>query len=168
MINSFEKKKLDAAFIWEPQLSDTEKKFGLHRLFDTSDIKGLSLAVFPFKRQFIKDHPETVQAVVTVWKKTTDYMSAHMEETYRIISEYNFANKPGSFYSYDEVEQLAKLDRFFGLKENLKAFDIYSGFESIYGNIQKANSYLLEYKGLTSLPYSNGMVNDDFIRNISQ
>jgi NitT/TauT family transport system substrate-binding protein len=165
----FEKEHLDAAFMWEPTLSETSAKYNLQKIFDTSDIRGLSPGVLALKRQFIEDNPETVQALVRVWDKATDYILAHKEETYRLISQIDFEDKPGeSYYSYDEVEALAKQDVILSLEDNMKVFSFDSGFVSIYGNLQFVSRFLQSSRGLDSTPNTNRMFTDQFIRNINR
>lgn len=168
IISEFEANQLDATFAWEPQLSEIATKFNLHKIFDTSDIRGLSPGVFAFKRQYIKDNPETVQAIVRVWKKASDYILTHKEESYGLISGLSFEDNPNGNYTYKEIEDLAKQDPILSLDGNLKAFSFSAGFESIYGNLQFVSRFFQESGNAAIVPNTNDMLTDYFIRNISQ
>jgi NitT/TauT family transport system substrate-binding protein len=168
IVENFEKDKMDAAFMWEPQLSETETKYNLLKIFDTSDIRGISPTLLVMKRQFIEDNPETVQAMLRVWEKATYYILAHKEETYDLISKIEFKDNPGEHYSYQEIKDLFQQDIILNLEDNLKIFSFDSGFESIYGNLQFVGRFFQSSRGLSTLPDTNKMLTDYFIRNLNK
>ena len=50
--------------MWEPYVSKALEKPGAQILLDSSKLKGYIVDVLVAERQFLKDHPDLVQAVV--------------------------------------------------------------------------------------------------------
>lgn len=163
----FDQENLDAAFLWEPSLSIVATKYDGHIIFDTSDLPGISLGVFVFRREFINTRPDDVQAFMNVWQKTYDYMNEHKAESYEIVSRVDFNDVPGSsFYSVEEVKELADLDILLSLEDNFSAFNFSTGFQSLYGNAQYVSRFIQRAEGLEKMPDPNNMITDYFIRQI--
>lgn len=166
LVSRFEEEELDAAFSWEPDLTKLKEDYDLHTLFSTSDIRGLSPGIFAFHRDFIENRPQDLQALVNAWNKATNFILKNKEEAHRIISEFDFADDPGLYYSPEEIGELSTLDPIQDLEDNLKAFGFETGFESLHGNFQFVSRFIQKTQGLQNIISTNHMLTDQFIRNI--
>jgi NitT/TauT family transport system substrate-binding protein len=133
--------KVDAVMTWEPFVTEAIEKGGGRKLFDSSEISGVSPLGWVFRRQFIQDRPRDVVAFVNVWLKTTEFIKKNPQEAFKIIADiYKVAPL--------EVENLTHKDRILDLDDNLAAFTHSKGFESLYGTAGRINNYLAA-RGIT-------------------
>lgn len=158
-LEAFMKGDIDAFIAWESYPSDAVKKAGARKLFDTSNIIGVSRAVLALKRSFVKERPGDVAALVRVWHKTTKFIQKNPQEAFDIIAKiYNL--QP------EEVEKFTHIDKALNLEENHVAFLRSSGFESLYGTAQTINDHMLK-RGLTDKSLDCEKILDDrFIRRL--
>ena len=56
-----------AFVLWEPYVSKALKQPGVHVLLDSSKLQGYIVDVLVAERQFLKDHPDKVKAVVEAY-----------------------------------------------------------------------------------------------------
>ncbi|WP_432474718.1 ABC transporter substrate-binding protein [Amphritea sp. HPY] len=149
--------KLDAIVTWEPIVSEAIEQRNGRKLFDTSEIPGLSPAVNVFHRSFIDERPGDVQAYVNVWHKTTQFIKENPDEAFGIIA--------GIYdVSPAEVQAFARLDRTLDLRENLTSFSYGAGFESLHGAARQANNFLMEQGTINKQLDSTAFIDATFIR----
>lgn len=152
--------KLDAIVTWEPVVSEAIEQWNGRKLFDTSEIRGISPAGQAFHRSFIEERPGDVQAFVNVWHKTTQFIKANQGESYTIIA-----------VIYDvppaEVQAFAHLDQTLDLRENLTSFSYGAGFESLHGAARQVNNFLIEKGTITKQLDSTEFIDSTFIRTLS-
>ncbi len=166
LTNNFATAKLDAAFSWEPDLSEMKEMYDLNIIFDTSDMRGLSPGIYAFKRKFIESNPEAIQGLINAWHKATNFLMNNKEEAYGIIAQVDFADKPGDHYSIEEIEKLVKLDPLLDLNDNMASFSFETGFESLYANLQFVSRFIQKTQGFNNIPNTNRMLTDEFIMNV--
>jgi NitT/TauT family transport system substrate-binding protein len=79
--------------------------------------------------------------MVQVWHQTTRFIQDHPQEAFGIIA---------GIYRVDpkEVQALAQVDRIMDLKENLTAFAVSPGYESLHTSARRMNHFLIK-KGVT-------------------
>ncbi len=140
-VKVFSKPSVDAVMVWEPLLTEIIQKHNGRRVFDTSEVPGISPNGQVFHRDFIKERPGDVQAFVNVWHKTTQFIKENPKEAFGIIAQI-YKQTPG------EVQAFAQADRILDLRDNLTTFSFGSGFESLHGSVRKVNDFLIE-KGMT-------------------
>jgi NitT/TauT family transport system substrate-binding protein len=134
------KGNVDAIFTWEPFVTEAVEKGKAGRLFDTSEIPGISSLGFVFHRSFIEQRPEDVMAFLSVWNRATDFIKKTPDEAFRIIAEI-YKKSPA------EVKALARVDKILDLEDNRISFLPTYGFESLPGVSDRINSFMLK-KGI--------------------
>lgn len=153
----FGKGKLDAIVTWEPVVSEAVAKWHGRKLFDTSEIPGISPNGQAFQRSFIEERPGDVQAYINVWHKTTQFIKENPKEAFAIIAGiYNVTP--------DEVQAFARLDQLLDLRDNITSFSYGAGFESLHGTARQINNFLIE-SGVTKKQLdSTEFIDASFIR----
>ncbi|WP_207682573.1 aliphatic sulfonate ABC transporter substrate-binding protein [Desulfonema magnum] len=137
----FVKGAVDATVTWEPFASEAVEKGNGRIIFDSSELPGLISDIFVFRRKFIKERPEDVQAFVNVWHKSTEFIKQNPKEAFGIIAEiYN--KTPG------EVEALTRQVKILDMRDNRASFSFAAGFESLHGTARKVNNFMIK-KGMT-------------------
>lgn len=130
------KRKVDAILTWEPFVTEAVAEGG-RKLFDTSDIHGLSTVGYVFSRKFIRERPADVRAFLKVWHRTTRFIKEHPEEAFAIIA--NIYGKP-----LHEVRDFAQIDLILDLDDNRTRFSHSHGFESLAGTSDRINRHMLK------------------------
>lgn len=154
--------EVDAIVAWEPFVSQAVEVGGGHTIFRSSQIPGIAPAVIAFKKEFIDQRREDVQAMVNVWHKTTEYIKNNPVEAYRIIAEIYRTSE-------NEVAQFATIDKIMDLEANKAAFTASEGFESLYGVAKSISEFLIEHKiNERNALDINVMFDASFIRNIRE
>jgi NitT/TauT family transport system substrate-binding protein len=152
---------VDAILTWQPFANIAAEKGNGHLLFDTSEIPGISPIVFVFKRSFINEKPQDVQAYVNVWHKTTKFIKTNPDEAFQIIADI-----------YDvpvgEVQAFTQDDKILDLNDNKIAFSYSAGFESLHGTAKQINQFMID-KGITDkLLDSTQFIDARFIRGVQE
>ncbi|WP_028865425.1 ABC transporter substrate-binding protein [Psychromonas aquimarina] len=137
----FSKGRLDAVVTWEPVVSEAVKQQHGRKLFDTSEIPGISPNGQVFRRSFIEQRPGDVQAYVNVWHRTTLFIKENPKEAFAIIA--------GIYkVTTDEVQDFARLDQILDLRDNITSFSYGAGFESMHGTARYIDNFLID-KGVS-------------------
>lgn len=132
--------KLDAIITWEPFASKAIELWHGNKLFDTSEVPGISPNGQVFHRSFIEERPGDVQAYVNVWHKTILFIQENPKEAFAIIAEiYNVTQ--------EEVQMFTGLDQTLNLRDNITSFSYGAGFESLHGTARYINNFLID-KGI--------------------
>ena len=78
---------VDAAIMWEPELSEAlDGVEGAHALVTSADYPETILDSLVVNTAFAEEHPEIVDAVAEAWYKAIDYMNENPEEAYELMS----------------------------------------------------------------------------------
>lgn len=149
--------QVDAVVTWEPVVSQALEVAGARKLFDTSQMPGISPAVRVFSRRFINERPGDVRAFIGVWRRATAFIEDHPDEAFAIVAQARGA-------AVDVVREMARTDRIMGLRDNLTGFSEGAGFISLHGRARKINGFLIR-KGLTERRLDTlDFLDDRFIR----
>jgi NitT/TauT family transport system substrate-binding protein len=129
------------------------------KLFDTSEIPGISPNGQTFRRSFLEERPGDVQAYVNVWYKTSLFIRENPKEAFSIIAQI-YDTTPG------EAQAFTQLDRVLDLRDNIVAYSFGSGFESLHGAARKINNFLIE-DGVTDKQLdSTEFIDASFLRSL--
>lgn len=158
---AFIKGSVDAIVTWEPHVSKAIKKGSGKKLFDTSEIPGISPAGFVFRRSFIEARPEDVQAFIQVWHKTTQFIKERPKEAFAIIAEI-YKTTSGA------AQAFAQNDRIMDLRENIISYTYAAGFESLYGASRKINKFMIKKNMTPKQLDSTKFIEPRFIRALKQ
>ncbi len=153
----FGKGKLDAIVTWEPVVSEAIAQGNGRKIFNTSEIPGISPAGLVFHRGFIKERPGDVQAYVNVWHKTTLFIKENPDEAFGLIAEIYDV-------SPDEVQAFSRLNQILALRENLTSFSYGAGFESLHGTALQINNFLIDQDVTKTQLDSMEFIDATFIR----
>ncbi len=155
--DEFIKGTIDAVVTWEPIVTEIIEKANGRKLFDTSEVPGISPNGQTFHRSFIEERPEDVQAYVNVWHKTTQFMKENPKDAFGIIADI-YKITPG------EAQAFAQVDKILYLRDNLTAFSYGAGFESLHGTARQINNFMIN-KGMTDKRFdSTEFLDARFIR----
>jgi NitT/TauT family transport system substrate-binding protein len=158
LAEEFEKGDLDAAVAWEPFVSELIEK-NARKLFDTSEIPGISPNGVVFHKSFIESRPNDVQAFVNVWHKTTEFIKENPGEAFPIIADI-YGVTPG------EAQAFAQVDRILDWSDNKISFSYAAGFESLHGTARQINNFMID-KGITDRQLdSTEFIDSRFIRGV--
>jgi NitT/TauT family transport system substrate-binding protein len=149
---------IDAVIIWEPHVSALEDR-GAIRLFDTSEIPGISPSATAFHRDFVNERPEDVQAYASVWHKTVEFIKKNPNEALGIIASiYNV--------SLEDVISFAEVDKILDLRDNQTTFSYAAGFESLHGTARQINDFMIKQGLSDKYLDSTEFLDSRFIRNL--
>lgn len=149
--------KLDAIITWEPLVTEAIQKGKGRKLFDTSEIPGISPNVAAFHRSFIEQRGGDVQAIVNVWHRTITFIKENPKEAFGIIAEI-YQKTPG------EVQGMAQTDKINDLQDNLNSFSYSSELESLHGAFRYLNNYMIKFGNTDKLLDSTDCLDARFIR----
>jgi NitT/TauT family transport system substrate-binding protein len=128
---------VDAAFIWEPYVTQAQRATGGERVFSTADFSGLTYSVFTLRREFVSSRPDDVQKLMRVWQRAVAYVREHPEESCVIVAKSLDEN-------LEEVREILRTDRVLDTADNMRAFSYAAGFESLHGSWRRMNDFMLE------------------------
>lgn len=153
--------KLDAVVTWEPFVTEIIKSGRGRKLFDTSEIPGLSPNGQVVRRSFVDERPADLQAYVDVWHRTSLFIKANPEAAFGIISEiYDIPS--------GQVRAFARMDKILDHRDNLTAFTYAPGFQSLYGSARWINRFLVHH-GIIEEPLdSTEFINGRFVRRLGK
>ena len=159
--SELQKTNVDAVVTYEPFVNEILAENVARKLFDTSEIPGISPNGATFHRSFIEERPGDVQAFVDVWHKTTEFIKQNPKEAFSIIANV-YDSTPG------DVQAFTQTDKILDLRENIVAYSFGSGFESLHGAARKMNNFLIE-KGVTDKQLdSTEFIDARFLRVLSE
>ena len=75
VMKSADRSKKQAYVLWEPHVSQAKKIKGVKVLLDSSKIKGLIIDVLVARREYLRDHPEKVRAVIEAYSRAAHHLS---------------------------------------------------------------------------------------------
>jgi len=132
---------VDAIATWEPFATDAQHTVNGKKLFSTAEVIGMNGGIQCFRREFIKNRPNDVQAILKVWRRASVYIQQHRDEAYAIIAANYQKNE-------DEVRQFTDCDKVLDLRDNEIAFSFAAGFDSLHGTLRQMNDFMLT-RGIT-------------------
>jgi NitT/TauT family transport system substrate-binding protein len=155
------KESVDAVVTYEPIVSEVLASNGIRKLFDSSEIPGISPNGAAFRRSFLDERPGDVQAYVNTWHKSTVFIRENPKEAFAIIARI-YDSSPG------EVQAFTQMDKTLGLRENTVAYSFGSGFESLHGAARKMNNFLID-NGVTDRQLdSTEFIDARFLRSLAE
>ena len=129
---------VDAAIMWEPELSEAlESVEGAHTLVTSADYPDTILDSLVVNTAYAEENPEVVEAVEEAWYKAIDFMRENPEEAYEMMA--------GGFeeVSAEDIASDVNGLEFYGREEN-EALKDENSEESIYAISQKMADFWME------------------------
>lgn len=104
---------VDAAIMWEPELSEAiDSVDGAHALITSADYPNTIMDSLVVNTKFAKENPEVVDAVTEAWYKAIDFMKENPEKAYELMAS-GFEE-----VSAEDIEADSEKLEFYGREEN--------------------------------------------------
>lgn len=130
--------KVDAAIMWEPELSNAlEEVKGAHTVVTSKDFPDTISDSLVVNADYAEENPEVVEAVEDAWYKAVDYLNENPEEAYEDMAS-GFEE-----VSAEDIANDVKGLKFLGKDENEALLDE-DAEENIYKICQKMASFWKE------------------------
>ena len=79
--------QVDAAIMWEPELSEAlDSVEGAHALVTSANYPETILDSLVVNESYAQDHPEVVESVAKAWYKAVDYLKENPEEACELMA----------------------------------------------------------------------------------
>ena len=129
---------VDAAIMWEPELSEAlESVDGAHALVTSADYPDTILDSLVVNSDYAKENPDVVAAVEEAWYKAVDFLNENPDQAYEEMAS-GFEE-----VTAEDVASDVKGLKFFGKEDNEKLNDE-SNDDSIYAISQKMADFWME------------------------
>lgn len=129
---------VDAAIMWEPELSEAlETVEGAHTLVSSADYPDTILDSLVVNTEYAEEHPEVVEAVAEAWYRAVDFLKENPEEAYELM-----ASGFEEVTAEDVAGDVGGLE-FYGREEN-EALNDEAGEDSIFAISQKMADFWME------------------------
>jgi NitT/TauT family transport system substrate-binding protein len=149
--------EVDAVAVFAPFTTEALKRSGSKALFTSKDFPGAISDHLVFSRKFINDNPKEVQAVVSSWFATLDYMNANPEKAAEIM-----AKRAG--VKLEEYKAYEGGTKIFTLEENLAAFQPGNNMTSLFYAADEMSQFLIQAGFISSKTSSSALFDDRFIK----
>ena len=129
---------VDAAIMWEPELSEAiETVEGAHAIVTSADYPDTIMDSLVVNTKYAEENPEVVEAVTEAWYKAIDFLNENPEEAYEMMA--------GGFeeVSAEDIASDVNGLEFYGREEN-EALKDENSEESIYAISQKMADFWME------------------------
>lgn len=153
--------RVDAIFTWEPFVADALAKTGGEKLFDSSQIPGISWTIYATRGDFLRQRSSEIQKLMQVWKRTEEYIQKEPNEAYTIVAEVNHT-------TVAEVLAFAQLDKTLGPNENRAAFSYAGGFDSLHGSARRMNDFQIQAGLANNQIESPKLLDSSFIHELTR
>jgi NitT/TauT family transport system substrate-binding protein len=151
--------KVDAAAIFAPFTTKALKRPGSRELFSSKDFPGSISDHLVFKRKFVKEHPEKVQAIVNSWFDTLKFISSGIN---RNDADLIMAKRAG--VTMAEYKDYLDGTKIFDVEDNIEAFK--SGKDTTYlpQAAAETSKFLLENGLIKSKVDTSKLFDDRFVK----
>jgi len=131
---AFMRKEVEVAVTWEPFLSEAKRTDFGHLLTDSTGVPGLLADALVVRRQFVRDHPEQVKAVVAGWNDAVAFVGTHPAEAAEIMAR-NFG---GWLKNLSAIAEAIQTVRYYGTEDSRVMFGTAAQPGPIYATLQEA------------------------------
>lgn len=156
---AFIKGSVDACVVWQPSLDLAIKEGKGTVIYSSKDTPGLIPDMLVFQEKVIKERPADVQAIVKTWFDVYDFLQKNKEEGVAIMAKL-VGVEPASYMAF------LGGTAFFGLPENLKAFEKRADDHSLYGSGDTISKFLIEQKVIEKAPDHAAALDASFVKKL--
>ena len=150
----FLKKDVEAAVLWEPDVSSALEKDGVIKLLSTADTKGLIVDILIASREILQKKPEVVEMVLTEYFKTLLHYRNHQDELVAHIAKHYDIGKSQSSTLLNGVDWASLSDNarvWFGVDQ-----DSSKSQQALVDSIDSAVNILLDHQDFSGNPLPQG------------
>ena len=151
IMKNADRDKKQAYVLWEPHVSQAKKIEGVKVLLDSSKVKGLIVDVLVARREYLRDHPEKVRAIIESYSRAAHHYRNEPQGFAGLVrSDDPSLSEDGSKAIVDGIQWKNTLENYahFGLVKGVAAGDLLT-LEDMIGNVTEI---LLKTKALDSDP----------------
>jgi NitT/TauT family transport system substrate-binding protein len=156
---AFVKGEVDAVAVFAPFTTKALKRPGSRELFSSKDFPGSISDHLVFTRQFVKQHPDKVQAIVNSWFATIDYIRSGV--TKRDAESVMVKRAGVSMAEYLDYKDGTKL---FSVDDNLEAFKPGTDVTSLPKAALETSKFLFENKLIAAPVDVSNIFDDRFVK----
>lgn len=144
----FVAKKVDAAVVWEPDVTEAlQKRPGAKVLYSTKTADNLIADIMVAREDFIKEHPDVIKAFIQGWFEGTAEANRNPSQAVKVLME----NEP----LYKELGEQTTREglttvKWADLKDNTKMFGLDGGEPLFDGIFKNASQEWLKYGYITA------------------
>lgn len=150
---------VDAAVTYEPSLSEAVSRGEGQIIFSSAQTPNLLIDTLVARKFYIDSHNKEIQSFLQAYLKAVDYIKANPDEAYGIGAQYLGVTK-------ESFAQMISGLKIMGLDDNMAAFSFTAGYESLFGNAELTNNFLLEIGEISSPVNVDDFIRPEFIRKI--
>lgn len=149
--------QVDAVAVFAPFTTQALKRPGSKELFSSKDFPGAISDHLVFRRKYIEENPDKVQAVVDSWFATLDFIQTNQDKAYEIMA------KRGGV-SVEEYKEYADGTKIFTVEENLKAFQPANDMSSLIFAADEMSNFLVDAGLAAQKPDTSTLFDDRFVK----
>ena len=167
IMKNADRAKKQAYVLWEPHVSQAKKIKGVKVLLDSSKIKGLIVDVLVARREYLRDHPEKVRAIIEAYSRAAHHYRNEPEGFAGLVrSDDPKLSEDGSKAIVGGIQWKNTLENYahFGLVKGFAAGDLLT-MEDMIGNVTEI---LLKTKALDSDPLNGNYTSLYFDKILSE
>lgn len=153
--------RADAFLTWEPFVAEGLAKTKGRKLFSTAEALGVNGGIGAVRRQFLTERPADIQALLSVWQRTTEFIKKQQGEACAIVAAVNKKTPT-------EVKEFMQTDKVLDLRDNRTAFTYATGLDSLHGNVRQISDFLIRQGLATKKVESTDVLEDRFLRALQQ
>jgi ABC-type nitrate/sulfonate/bicarbonate transport system substrate-binding protein len=163
-LTDFLGKQVDAAVLWEPDISDALKQRpGAHVLVSTKTEDNLIADILVAREDFITAYPEVINNFAQAWLEGTKEAYAYPDFTINLLMDNDFSYKKQGAQNMREMFQVVKLA---DLADNAKMFGL-DGNEPLFDQIFKQAGQAWAKRGYINQPANPEQAKStSFLKNI--
>jgi len=163
-VDALLKGDVDIAVTYEPFMSKALAGTSNRKIYSSADAPGLITDVLSFHTDFIKQYPDTVQAIVGAYFRGVQFWKDHPAEANAIVARYlGTASNDAAL----QIKGATILDK----EDNRINFTFSLGLQSLYRNLRSTSDFVQANRekniGTTTID-TDTLIDPDFIRTIAQ
>jgi NitT/TauT family transport system substrate-binding protein len=149
--------KVDGAGVWQPWINQIQKEGKGTVLFTSKEIPGLIPDLLVFQEKVAAERAAEVQKIVATWFDVLAFIKTNEKEAIAIMAKV-VEQKP------EDYKAFMPGTKFFGLAENLKAFDATTTHSSLAGSGKVIAEFLKGLELIKKMPDYEGALEPKFVR----
>jgi NitT/TauT family transport system substrate-binding protein len=149
--------KVDGAGVWQPWINQVQKEGKGTVLFTSKEIPGLIPDLLVFQEKIVTAREADVQKIVATWFEVLAFIKSNEKEAIKIMAKV-VEQKPEDYLAFMPGT------KFFGVKENLKAFEKSDDHSSLAGSGKVIASFLKSLDLIKTMPDYEKALDPRFVK----